>query len=107
MQPLQPAYEAIMDASDQLGRTLHNLLAGDERGHVPEQLTELDAAVESLTAARCDLGANLQFCLLSAESSVSSMEFSQAASLLFTGWGYERQTEFDSLHLLLTTNKMD
>jgi hypothetical protein len=53
MQPLQPAYEAIMDASDDLGRTLHNLLAGDERGHVLEQLTELDAAVESLTAARC------------------------------------------------------
>ena len=53
MQPLQPAYEAIMDASDELGRTLHNLLAGDERGHVPEQLTELDTAVETLTAARC------------------------------------------------------
>ena len=53
MQPLQPAYEAIMDASDQLGRALHNLLAGDERGHVPEQLAELDAAVEALTTARC------------------------------------------------------
>lgn len=42
-----------MDASDQLGQKLHNLLAGDERGHVAQQLTELDAAVESLTAARC------------------------------------------------------
>lgn len=42
-----------MDGSDQLGRALHNLLAGDERDHVPEQLTELDAAVEALTTARC------------------------------------------------------
>ena len=42
-----------MDASDDVGQKLHNLLAGDERGHVPEQLIELDAAVESLTTARC------------------------------------------------------
>ena len=34
---------------------MHALLAGDERGHCPEQLTDVDAAMTHLEQARWEL----------------------------------------------------
>ena len=40
-------------ASAEVGRTTAALLAGDDRGHVPEQLEEADDAMRELIRARC------------------------------------------------------
>ena len=42
-------------ASAEVGRTTAALLAGDDRGHVPEQLEEADDAMRELIRARCKL----------------------------------------------------
>lgn len=53
MQPLRQVFDEIHDATAAVGTTTRVLLAGDERGHVPEHLEEADAAMRDVVAARC------------------------------------------------------
>ena len=52
-QPMWETFGHVHAASAEVGRTTAALLAGDDRGHVPEQLEEADDAMRELIRVRC------------------------------------------------------
>ncbi len=59
LQPLQPCLEKVTECLVAVGAAVSVLLAGNERGHVQQQLQESDRAMVALVEARCaalDLG---------------------------------------------------
>lgn len=53
MQPLQPFLEKVTECVVAVGAAVSVLLAGDERGHVQQQLQGSDRAMVALVEARC------------------------------------------------------